>query len=351
MGSDDREGEPCNSSNLVPFNSYDTMLGVVCEREHTEGYLPVTLHGQYIHGGQVSISGARSSQYLSALLFLAPLLDERLEITVVDAMKSQSLVRASLEVLREAGILIEYDDTLRHFSIARRQRYLPRNYTIPGDYPSAATLIAACAVMPTSQSELRLTRLRRDDEIGEAMLSAFRDMGADLRREGDTLTIRGGQRLRGIKVDGDRMIDCIPVMAAAACFAEGESVFSNIESLHYKESDRINDLCYELRKAGCDVTPQRDAIVVRGRPQGIEGGVTVDGHSDHRVLMALAIAGMRSQQGLPLTGVEYIAKSYPNFFEELQQLMDNSQCCCLYSMTIGRFNERSNYDCSSSVLA
>lgn len=297
-----------------------TTLGVICESEHTEGYLPVTLQGEHIHGGHVTISGARSSQYVSALLFLAPLLDEGLEITVVDDMKSQSLVRASLEVLQEAGIVIEHDDVLRYFSIAGGQRYLPRNYTIPGDYPSAATLIAACAVMPTSESELRLSRLRPGDEIGKAVLSAFRDMNVNLRREGDTLIIRGGQCLRGIQVNGDSMIDCIPVMVAAACFAEGESVFYNIESLHYKESDRIDDLCHELSKAGCDVTPQHDAIVIKGRPQGIEGGITVDGHSDHRVLMALAIAGMRSRRGLTLTGVEHIAKSYPHFFEELQRL-------------------------------
>ena len=297
-----------------------TTMGVICESEREEGYLPVTLHGAAIHGGHVTISCSRSSQYLSALLFLAPLLDEGVEITVIDEMKSQSLVRASLEVLSEAGIVIEHDDTLRHFSIAGGQHYLPRDYTIPGDYPSAATLIAACAVMPTVESELRLSRLRPNDEIGEAVLSAFRNMDVGLRYEDDTLIIRGGQHLHGINVDGDRMIDCIPVMVAAACFAEGESVFHNIESLHYKESDRIDDLCYELRKSGCDVTPQRDAIIVRGHPQGIEGGVTVDGHSDHRVLMALAIVGMRSQQGLTLTGIEHIAKSYPEFFEELRRL-------------------------------
>ena len=101
--------------------------------------------------------------------------------------------------------------------------------------------------------------------------------------------------------------------------AKGETTFYNVESLHYKECDRIDDLCAELRKAGCDVVPQRDAIVVHGRPEGIEGGVTVDGHSDHRVLMALAIAGLRSKQGLTLTGVEHIAKSYPHFFAELQR--------------------------------
>jgi 3-phosphoshikimate 1-carboxyvinyltransferase len=110
------------------------------------------------------------------------------------------------------------------------------------------------------------------------------------------------------------------VLVAAACFAEGESVFYNIESLHYKESDRIDDLCAELRKAGCAVLPRQDSILVQGRPRGIEGGVEVDGHSDHRMLMALAIVALRSQRGLTLTGVEHIAKSYPHFFTELQQL-------------------------------
>ena len=68
------------------------------------------------------------------------------------------------------------------------------------------------------------------------------------------------------------------------------------------------------------VTPRQDAIIVRGQPQGIEGGVTVDGHSDHRLLMALAIAGLRSRHGLTLSGVEHIAKSYPRFFEDLREL-------------------------------
>jgi 3-phosphoshikimate 1-carboxyvinyltransferase len=110
------------------------------------------------------------------------------------------------------------------------------------------------------------------------------------------------------------------VLVAAACFAEGESVFYNVESLHYKESDRINDLCAELRQAGCMVIPRQDAIIVRGQPQGVEGGVLVDGHSDHRLLMALTIVGLRSRRGLTLNGVEHIAKSYPHFFDDLRQL-------------------------------
>ena len=297
-----------------------TTLGAICEGKGTEGYLPITIHGANLHGGHVRISGARSSQYLSSLLFLAPLLGEMLEITIIDELKSQPLVLATLEVLQEAGIIVEHDETLRHFVIAAGQSYQAREYVVPGDYPSAAALLAACIATANPLSELRLTHLRPGDVVGEVLLDAFCSMGVDLRRDGDTLILRGGHHFHNIEVDGDHIIDCIPVLVAAACFAEGESRFYNIESLHYKESDRINDLCTELQRAGCSVIPLRDAIIVQGRPQGVEGGVVVDGHGDHRLLMALAIVGLRSRLGLTLTGVEHIAKSYPHFFTELHRL-------------------------------
>lgn len=297
-----------------------TQLGARCIGTGTEGCLPITIYGGDLHGGRVEVSGARSSQFLSALLFLAPLIDEDVEIVVTDELKSQPLVRASLEVLRETGISIEHDETLRHFSISAGQRYQAREYTLPGDYPSAAALMALCAVSNDPSSRLRLTRLRPDDEVGMVLKGALRDMQADLRIDGENVTLRGGRRLRAIRLDGDHVIDLIPVLVAIACFAEGESVFYNIENLHYKESDRINDLCAELRKAGCSVLPQRDAIIVRGKPEGVEGGVSVDGHNDHRLLMALATVALRTRRGLTLTGVEHIAKSYPDYFEEMQRL-------------------------------
>lgn len=295
-------------------------LGAECEGSGDEGYLPVRVRGGKLHGGRVRISGARSSQYLSALLYLAPLIGERLVIQVVDGLKSQPLIHATLHVLREAGIVVEHDEAMRHFILEAGQVYVPGQYVVPGDYPSAAALLCACAVASDPSSRVQLQRLRAGEEDGEALLGALRAMGADLRVEGETVTLRGGRRLQGIEMDGDRAIDSIPALVAAACFAEGESIFYNIESLHYKESDRINDLCAELRRAGCIVTPREDAIIVQGRPQGIEGGVVVDGHSDHRVLMALSIVALRSRRGLTLSGVEHIGKSYPDYFEELRRL-------------------------------
>lgn len=297
-----------------------TMLGATCEARGPDGCLPITIRGGSLYGGRVTVSGARSSQFLSSLLYLGPLLDEPLEIAVVDGLKSRMFVRMTLNVLREAGIAIEHDSDLRHFTIPPRRHYQPRSYVVPGDYPSAAALMAACAVARDPASELRLEQLRPGEEDGEALIRAFLDMGADITREGGALIMRGGRVLHGIQMNGDTAIDCIPALVAAACFAEGESVFFNIETLHYKESDRIDDLCAELRKAGCTVEPRRDAIIVRGQSGGIAGGVRVDGHADHRLVMALAVAALGSRDGLVVGGAEHVAKSYPHFFQDLGDL-------------------------------
>ena len=91
-------------------------------------------------------------------------------------------------------------------------------------------------------------------------------------------------------------------------------------NLRLKESDRIGDLCAELRRAGADLAPLLDAIVVRGQPKGIAGGVTVDSHDDHRLAQALAIAALRSEDGLTIADANAVAKSYPGFFADLATL-------------------------------
>jgi 3-phosphoshikimate 1-carboxyvinyltransferase len=123
--------------------------------------------------------------------------------------------------------------------------------------------------------------------------------------------------LRGAVIDGDACTDSVPALVAAACFADGDSRFEHVATLRLKESDRIYDLSAELRRAGCEVEPYSDAIVVRGRQGGIAGGATVAGHNDHRLAQALAIVALRSRDGLTITGADAMAKSYPSFFVEL----------------------------------
>jgi 3-phosphoshikimate 1-carboxyvinyltransferase len=126
--------------------------------------------------------------------------------------------------------------------------------------------------------------------------------------------------LHGATLDGDAIIDSVPALVALACLVEGESRFERVANLRLKESDRIGDLCAELRRAGADLDPLADAIVVRGRPHGVAGGVTVESHDDHRLAQALAIVALRSKRGLTIAEADAVAKSYPGFFVDLAAL-------------------------------
>ena len=298
-------------------------LGVRSEAQDEEGLLPITLRGGHIEGGAVSISGERSSQYLSALLYLAPLLPEGLEITVTGALRSAPLVSTTVRALERAGIRVEASAAMRRFVVPGGQRYAASEFEVPGDGPSAAALAAVALAAGRS---VRLGHLPTQDEDVAALIGALRALGAAVDRESDgaggteSVLVAGGSRLRGAIIDGDACIDSVPALVAAACFADGESRFEHVATLQLKESDRIYDLSDELRRAGRDVVPYSDAIVVRGRPGDIAGGATVAGHNDHRLAQALAIVALRSRDGLTITGADAVAKSYPSFFAELASM-------------------------------
>jgi 3-phosphoshikimate 1-carboxyvinyltransferase len=296
-------------------------LGVSVESQGDGGTLPVTLHGgphRGVRGGKVRVSGRKSSQYISSLLFLAPLLPEGLDIEITGDLASASFVDLTVEILREAGITIIEAQRHRRYVVPGQQPYRPGAYRVPGDYPSAAALLAATAV---TRGELALANLPPGDAGGEAILHVFAEMGMRITRTGADIHALAHQPLRGITFDGNTAIDSVPVIAAAACFAATPSRIYNVAHLRLKESDRINDLAGELNKAGCHVIPFGDAIEIHPAGQdGIPGGVTLAAHADHRLVEACAIAGLGSQRPITINGAFHIAKSYPAFFDDLVSL-------------------------------
>ncbi len=295
-----------------------TQLGVTVESQTGEGTLPIKLRGGQIHGGKVRISGKKSSQYISALLFLAPLLKEGLEIEIVDELTSASFLDLTIRLLKEAGISVLTQERYRHYVVPGMQQYQPREYVIPGDYPSAAALLAALAI---AKGEITLANLHPGDANGEAILEAFSEMGVQITRTEDTITARCHEPLYGIVVDGNKTIDSVPVIAAAACFANTASRIYNVANLRLKESDRINDLAMELNKAGCHVVPSTDSIEIHPTGQdGIEGGVDLDAHADHRLIEAFIAVGLSSKHPITVSSAFHIAKSYPQFFDDLIRL-------------------------------
>lgn len=293
----------------------DALQQMGVQVKHNEGKLPITILGGHPRGGKIAVSGSVSSQYLSSLLFTAPLLAEDSEIVVLNDLKSKVVVGQTLEVLEQAGIRIEADADLMRFRVPGRQKYEAKRYVVQGDYPGSAAILAAAAV---TNSDVAVQRLAEKSRQGErAVVDVLRAMNVPLTHERDTVRVKGNGRLRAGEFDGDRFTDAVLAMVAAAVFAEGTSRFYNVENLRFKECDRITDFVAELNKAGADVEERRSEIIVHGKPEGVKGGVEIDAHFDHRVIMALTVVGLRSAEGLVIKDAHHVAKSYPQYFQHL----------------------------------
>jgi 3-phosphoshikimate 1-carboxyvinyltransferase len=296
----------------------DSLQQMGVKVEHNEGKLPITIHGGHPHGGKITVSGNVSSQFLSSLLFMCPLLEEDTDIEVLQDLKSKVIVGQTLEVLAQAGIKVEASEDLMRYHIKGNQSYTPQKYVVQGDYPGSAAILAAAAV---THSDVKVFRLAEQSKQGErAVVDVLQAMGVNLTHDNGIVHVVGNQQLKAGEFDGDHFTDAVLAMVAAAVFADGTSRFYNVENLRYKECDRITDFLRELRKAGAHVEETQSEIIVHGLPGGVIGGVDIDAHYDHRVIMALTVVGLRSKKGLVIHDAHHVAKSYPQYFEHLLSL-------------------------------
>jgi 3-phosphoshikimate 1-carboxyvinyltransferase len=205
-------------------------------------------------------------------------------------------------------------------------RLSPLNILIPGDFSSAAFLIVAATITPGSEINLIGLGL---NPTRTGLLDALQSMGADIqvtnKREshgeplGDLL-VRYAP-LRGTRISGSlviRAIDEIPVLAIAAAFARGKTIVSQADELRHKESNRIGDLSRELHQLGIEIEETQDGFIINGG-QDLRGG-TVTPHGDHRLAMALAIAGLAARDTIIIDGAEIISESFPEFSASLRDL-------------------------------
>lgn len=284
--------------------------------ESNNGCLPATIRGGTLHGGTIQIPGW-TSQFLSSLLLLAPLVGEDVRIEIIDELQSQPLVHTTLEVLAQAGIQVEAAPDMLAYDVSAGQHYAAQEYSVNGDWPSSAALLAAGAI---TNSCIAVDRLFADRQGERAVLDWLRAIGVDVDYDGQRVELRGHDGLRAVDFNGDQATDAVLAMLPLAAHADGTSRFYGIGNLRYKECDRISVPIAELRRFGVDCHEESDTIVVRGRPEGYQGGHDAPTHHDHRVAQMQALMGLRSRDGVVVLDAETVGKSYPSFFDDLIQL-------------------------------
>jgi 3-phosphoshikimate 1-carboxyvinyltransferase len=293
------------------FQDFFSCSGLDFQSEN--GYLPFHLKGK-IHAGTYQVDGSQSSQYLSGLLMALPLLegDSLLE---VNNLTSIPYIRLTIQSLLNAGINLEYNETFSTFKLPGNQSYKPINYTIEGDWSSASYwLIGSALGLEISVSGLSMESLQADKNS----LNAFIAAGCSVTQTSEGIAIDGSKR-HCFEFDATHCPDLFPALVTFAALTEGMSILRGVERLRHKESDRAIALKTEFEKLGVIIMIHGDEMVVTGK-KFISGGY-VDSHHDHRIAMCLAIAGLFSTESITIYHAESVAKSYPNFWKDLERLV------------------------------
>lgn len=275
---------------------------------------PIRVSGS-LHGGKTSVSGI-TSQFLSALLLSLPCVDDDSEIIVTD-LHERPYVEMTLRWLQQQGIHYSHqqDGGTDTFRISGGQRYQPFNITIPGDFSSASYFIAAAVL---AQGHLELTGLDLQDPQGDKrLITILQDMGADIEDRDNSLIIRGGRPLNGIRVDANDIPDMVPTLAVIGTQTQTPLEIHNVGQARLKETDRIQSMTEGLRRMGIHVDEHDDGMVVT---PGVLTGTRVRGYRDHRTVMAFALAGLLAEGSTEVEDAEAIGKTFPNFVELMKSV-------------------------------
>ncbi len=278
-------------------------LGGTAFSTRGNGMPPVVIKGK-IAGGKTSIN-AVTSQYLTSLLIAAPCAGGDTVISV-PLLNEKPYVTMTMSWLDRLGIRYTTDN-YQSFAIPGRQHYPSFHEYIAADFSSATFFLVAAAI---TGSELVLKGPDWNDTQGDReVVNILKAMGAEVSIGEKAITIRGG-KLKGGVFDLNAIPDALPALSVAACFAKGETTLKNVPQARLKETDRITVMHNELIKMGADIEERPDGLVIRRSPLH---GSRVKGHHDHRVAMALAVAGLAADGETIVETAESVSVTFPNF--------------------------------------
>ncbi len=290
-------------------------LGAEVESISGNGCPPVRIGAQRLRGGTATISGAISSQFLSALLMAAPYAEQEVSLLVRDTLVSKPYVDLTLDIMARFGVRVTHEN-YRRFIIPGRQIYDGQVYPIEGDVSSATYFWGLAALLG---EEIRVTNVPPESAQGDLrFLEVLERMGCTVAR-GAELCVSGPAQLQPVgDIDLNALPDAAMTVAVLAAFCPGMTRIRNIANLRVKETDRIHALATELRKLGVTVSELDDGLQINGDPAHLHGA-DIATYDDHRMAMCFGMAGARLPQ-MRIHEPSCVTKTYPEFWEDLERV-------------------------------
>ena len=284
-------------------------LGATCVS--SDGRPPLLVRGP-MTGGHAVVDASETSQHVSGLLIALPCCEGDFHLEI-QGLRSTPYVRLTLKLLEQFGVRVDADDDLGNIHIPGGQTYQPMDLAAEGDWSGATfPLVAGALAGQVSVTGLSLDSAQADRRILEALDQA----GAEVSASDHAVIVRRAG-LRPFHFDATHCPDLFPPLVALAVHCNGTTRLHGCTRLRHKESDRAAILAGEFGALGADVRVDGDVMEIRG---GDLASGQVDAHGDHRIAMATAVAALAATGPVDIEGSECVAKSYPEFFEDLADL-------------------------------
>lgn len=279
-----------------------------------EGFPPLTINATGLNGGDVDIAGDLSSQFLTALLMVAPLAKDRVNIKIKGELVSKPYIDITIAMMAQFGVNVINHDYQR-FEIPAGQSYLsPGTVLVEGDASSASYFLAAGAI---KGGEVKVTGVGLKSIQGDVKFAdVLEKMGAEIEWGDDYIISRVG-KLKAVDLDMNHIPDAAMTIATAALFAEGSTTIRNIYNWRIKETDRLAAMATELRKVGAIVDEGNDYITVT--PPARLNTAEIDTYNDHRMAMCFSMLAF-ADCGITINDPDCTSKTFPSYFEKFAAL-------------------------------
>jgi len=292
------------------LDSLETM-GV--KTESNDGKPPIHINGK-IEGKEVSINGDISSQFISALMIIAPRLPEGLTINVEGELVSKPYVDLTIAIMKKFGVEVKTEEKYKKYQIMH-QIYKPTTFSIPSDFSNLALLLAANVLLGDGLTiEINLGDMPQGDE---AIVDILEKLGVNVTLEDDIITTKSPAILKGGKFDLSNTPDLLPAIAILALKSEKPIELFNVKHARYKETDRIAIISRELKKIGLDIEEKEDGMILK-KSEEIHSA-ELNSENDHRLFMAFSIVGMYIGN-CTVSDPDAVKVSYPEFISDMKNV-------------------------------